>query len=180
MNTPANDNNMTVVTIDASASMDADNDPLTFSWTVANGTFVNGTTASDPVIQVTFPGLAPYPVTVTVSDGKGGSDMASVTIGVLTPTNNPPTASITSSHASVPAGDNNVTVVTLTGSASDPDGDPLTFEWSVFGGTFVNGTTSTDQVVQVTFPGVADYPIVLTVSDGRGGMGSANFNVALQ
>jgi hypothetical protein len=44
--------------------------------------FVGGTSASDAVIQVTFPGAAPYLVTLTVSDGNGGSDTAEITIGI--------------------------------------------------------------------------------------------------
>ena len=77
---PANDNNQTIVTLDASVSTDADGDPLTFSWTVPRGDFENGTSSSDATIQVSFPGDHAYTVTVTVSDGKGGTDSASTTI----------------------------------------------------------------------------------------------------
>ncbi len=79
---PAGDNHQTIVTLDASGSTDADGDPLTFSWTVPGGDFENGTSSSDATIQVSFPGAAPYTVTVTVSDGNGGSDSASTTITV--------------------------------------------------------------------------------------------------
>ena len=79
---PAGDANQTVVTIDASESSDPDGNQLSYSWTVPNGTFVNGTTASDAIIEVTFPGTAPYVVTVTVSDANGGTDSAQVTIGI--------------------------------------------------------------------------------------------------
>ncbi len=76
------DANQTVVTIDASESSDPDGDQLSYSWTVPNGTFVNGTTASDAIIEVTFPGTAAYVVTLTVSDANGGTDSAQVTIGI--------------------------------------------------------------------------------------------------
>ena len=79
---PAGDANQTVVTIDASESSDPDGDQLSYSWTVPNGTFVNGTTASDAIIEVTFPGTAAYVVTLTVSDANGGTDSAQVTIGI--------------------------------------------------------------------------------------------------
>ena len=79
---PQGDDNSTIVTLDGSASSDPDGDQLSFAWTVPNGTFVNGTTASDPVIQVTFPGAAPYTVTLVVDDGRGGTDSAQVTIGL--------------------------------------------------------------------------------------------------
>lgn len=80
--TPRGDNNSTIVTLDGSMSSDPDGDQLSFAWTVPNGTFVNGTMASDPVIQVTFPGTAPYTVTLEVDDGRGGTDTAQVTIGL--------------------------------------------------------------------------------------------------
>ena len=77
---PAGDNHQTVVTLDASNSTDADGNPLTFSWTVPSGEFENGTSSTDAIIEVSFPGTAPYTVTVVVSDGKGGTDSASITI----------------------------------------------------------------------------------------------------
>ena len=82
LNVSQGDANQTVVTIDGSDSSDPDGNQLSYSWTVPNGTFVNGTTASDAIIEVTFPGTAPYVVTVTVSDANGGTDTAQVTIGI--------------------------------------------------------------------------------------------------
>ena len=73
---PRNDNNQTVVTLDGSGSTDPDNDPLIFFWTAVNGTFVNGTDANSEVAQVTFPGVAPYAITLIVNDDNGGLDTA--------------------------------------------------------------------------------------------------------
>lgn len=78
---PRGDGFRTVVRLDASGSTDPDGDTLSFSWVVPNGRFENGTTATDAVIEVTFPGTRPYTVTVTVSDGDA-EDAASVTIGL--------------------------------------------------------------------------------------------------
>ena len=80
--------------------------------------------------------------------------------------NRPPTADFTFQPEGVARGDNNQTVITFTATASDPDGDPLTFEWR-----FTLGTppSATGQVATTTFPGLLPYTVTLTVSDGRGG-----------
>ena len=91
-----------------------------------------------------------------------------------------PVAQIVSSHSSVPENDGNQTVVRLDGSgSSDPDGETLTYNWSVPGGTFVNGTTATDAIIQVTFPGASPYTVELTVTDENGLTGSATFTVGV-
>ena len=165
--TPANDDFMTIITLDGSGSSDPDGDALTFSWTLNGGRFENGSTASDASVDVAFPGTNPYDVRLTVRDPDGATDTATVTITVQGTPNQAPVASAVPSPSSVPAGDNNTTVVTLDGSGSfDPDGDPLTFAWTVDSGTFVNGTSATDEIPQVTFPGNAPYGVRLIVSDG--------------
>ena len=78
----AGDGNRTVVTLDGSASFDPDGGPLSFSWTVPNGTFVDGTSASSEIAEVTFPGTAPYRVTLIVTDADGNSDSFSFTVGL--------------------------------------------------------------------------------------------------
>ena len=83
-----------------------------------------------------------------------------------TPENRAPIADFTFEPDSVPRGDADRTIVTFTATASDPDGDPLTFEWAISRGT---PATATGQIVTATFPGQHSYPVTLTVSDGRGG-----------
>lgn len=177
---PVNDGNQTVVTLDGSGSSDADNDPLSFAWVVPNGTFVNSTSATSTIPQVTFPGTAPYNVTLTVTDGRGGSGQAAVTIGLASgPVNQAPTAVATANPTTVPTNDGNNTVVTLTGTASsDPENDPLTFLWNVPSGTFVGGTSATSPVAEVTFPGTGAYVVTLTVDDGQGNQDTATVTIA--
>ena len=83
-----------------------------------------------------------------------------------TPENRAPIADFTFEPDSVPRGDADRTIVTFTATASDPDGDPLTFEWAISRGT---PATATGQIVTATFTGQHSYPVTLTVSDGRGG-----------
>ena len=77
---PVNDNHATVVRLDSSGSTDPEGDPLSYTWNVPGGTFVEGTGPDDPAIAVTFPGVAPYTVTLTVDDGTAGIGTASVEI----------------------------------------------------------------------------------------------------
>ena len=135
--------------------------------------------ASVPVLWFVTVALSVGPLAACSSDdGDGGLTDPP---GNNDPANQPPDAAIQSSHDAVPPGDNNQTVVTLDGSgSSDPDGDELTYNWDVFGATYVGGTDPSNEVVQVTFPGAAPYPITLTVSDGRGGTDLANFLVDLR
>ncbi len=79
---PAGDNHQTVVTLDASASSDPDGDPLNFSWVAPSGTYVEGTSSSSEIAKVTFPGIAPYEVRLTVTDPDGNSDTATFTVGL--------------------------------------------------------------------------------------------------
>ena len=79
---PSGDGFSTVVRLDASGSSDPDGDPLSFSWTVPSGRFVMGTGSTDATINVTFPGARPYTVTVVADDGRGGTDGASIVIGI--------------------------------------------------------------------------------------------------
>ncbi|MEE9198813.1 MAG: PKD domain-containing protein, partial [Dehalococcoidia bacterium] len=50
--------------------------------------------------------------------------------------------------------------------ASDPDGDPLTYQWEFIGG---RPDTATGEEVTTSFAGVSPPVVSLTVSDGRGG-----------
>jgi hypothetical protein len=70
--------------------------------------------------------------------------------------------------------------VTLKGSGSDPDGDPLTFAWSQLSGPSVtlsgaNSATATFTAPQLTTS--ATLVFRLTVSDGRGGSGSDDVSI---
>ncbi|MCX2576396.1 tandem-95 repeat protein, partial [Pedobacter sandarakinus] len=101
---------------------EADGDPLTFATTTppANGTVVlnaDGTYTYTP--KANFNGTDSF--VVTVSDGKGGSTTVTINVTV-TPVNDAPVAT-----TPVNINTNKNTPVNGTITASDVDGDPLTY-----------------------------------------------------
>ncbi len=88
------------------------------------------------------------------------------------PTNQPPVIdSLTSDKQEVATS----TDAKLVATASDPDGDILTYQWAADSGTF-SGEGNT---VTWTAPAISDnYTVRLTVSDGKGGTATASTTIA--
>ncbi len=152
--------------LNGSGSTDPDGDPLTFRWTLVTKPAGSTATLTGPTtVTPTFvPDVAgTYSVQLIVNDGK--VDSAPTTVTITATMNHPPVAN---------AGpDQTVTVgatVTLDGSgSSDPDGNPITYQWTLSSkpagstATLANATT-----VSPSF--VADvagmYVVQLIVNDG--------------
>ena len=99
-------------------------------------------------------------VTLTVSDGKGGSDTDTVTVSpVAPPVNVAPTATITDASCT------ELTCSFKGQTSSDPDGDTLTYSWD-FGDTSALVST---QNASRTYATEGSKTVTLTVSDGKGG-----------
>ena len=88
-------------------------------------------------------------------------------------TNHPPAISdLSADPASVDI--NQTTTITCT--ASDPDGDTLTYYWTKTGGTFEGSTTSSS--ITWRAPSTeGNYTVECEVSDGEGGEGSESVNI---
>ncbi len=95
------------------------------------------------------------------------------------PDNRDPTAAIVADPYTLKTGDTAVTVVTLEADVRDPDLDPLTVVWTVPGGTFVEGTSATDDIVKVSYAGTAPHTVTLDADDGKGGTASRAFTLQL-
>jgi subtilisin family serine protease len=67
-----------VTTITVSPAIDSDGDPVSYNWTASNGSIIgNGNSATwQRVIE--FGSVAPGIVTVTASDGRGGTDKVTI------------------------------------------------------------------------------------------------------
>ena len=145
---------------------DHDGDKLNYEWTATSGD-ISGTGAA---INWTAPEeVGVYEITVVVDDGHNIKDTESITIVVGA--NRPPTISNLVADADWITPSTNIQV---TCSASDSDGDELSYQWSTTGG----GISGTGSVVNWTAPGeVGIYDITVVVDDGRGSNDTASVNL---
>ena len=149
------------VVVQATAS-DANGDTLSYSWTTPSGWSKSG--SGD---QITLTAPSSYGkqgvVKVTVADGAGGT--ANGSVNVETARNQSPViANVLANPVVVDPGK----TTTVTASASDPNGDPLTYAWNLPSGWTKSGSGNQ---IQVTAPNKANASatVTVTVSDGQGG-----------
>jgi hypothetical protein len=154
------------------AATDADNDPLTYSYTATGGT-VDGT---GPDVRWSPAGLAlgTYTVNAKVDDGRGGTATCATDVAVNKRPNRPPVISCAPERNPIIAGER----VAINSTASDPDGDPLTYSYSASGGQI----SGNGPVAQFDSTGLAaaSYTVTCTADDGQGGRTSATTNVDVQ
>ena len=136
---------------------DPDGDNLNYNW-LASGGNISGTGAA---VNWTAPISVGYHyVTVTVTDGHGGKVVNSVTITVRA--NRMPiiTSLVADADWTLPSGS-----IQVTCTASDSDGDELSYEWSTTGGDI----SDTGPIVSWTAPQeVGIYQVTVVVTDGHG------------
>ena len=130
----ANERTTEKVVLDGSTSSDADGERLTYAWTQTAGptvTLVDATTATPAFLVPDVKADTALTFSLVVSDGIGLSKTAPITVTVK----NVDRAPIASAGVAVPV--NARTLVTLSGSGSDPDEDSITYAWTQTGGTSV-------------------------------------------
>jgi outer membrane protein OmpA-like peptidoglycan-associated protein len=151
---------------------DPDNDTLTYSYTATGGN-VAGT---GPDARFSTSGLAEgnYTVNAKVDDGRGGTATCSTDISVQPRPNRPPTISCSTDRSPIMPGER----TGISATASDPDGDPLTYSYTATGGT-VSGN-GPKAIFDSTGLQAGSYTVKCSVSDGRGGTADASTNVDVQ
>jgi hypothetical protein len=156
-----------IVTLDGSASTDANGDALRYQWSLAavpagSKASLNDPAAVKPTFTADLDGT--YVASLVVNDGKVGSSADTVTI-TATAANAAPVADAGPDQSAYKSAE-----VTLDGSRStDPDGDALTFSWTFK--SYPGATPPTLSGASTASPkflatDVGDYVLGLTVSDG--------------
>ena len=151
----------TPVTLNGSGSTDGDGDPLTYSWTQTAGPAVTltGANTANPTFTAPVNTTANQVLTfsLTVDDGLLSSAADTVDIAVsanATPVVNAGTDLTVSGNSTV----------TLAGTASDTENDPLTFTWTQLAGPSVTLTDANTLTPSFTAPVATSVAQALTFS----------------
>jgi PKD repeat protein len=152
------------VTFSSSGSSDSDGSISGYSWTFGDGA---SSTAANPVHV--YQDAGSYTAVLTVIDNSGLASSASVVITVTSPANQLPVAKAAASVTSGPAP---LAVTFSSAGSTDPDGAITGYHWN-----FGDGTSSTAANPGKTFSAAGTYTVILTVTDDRGGTGSASLSI---
>jgi hypothetical protein len=145
--------------------------PLSCAWSV-DGAVVPGWTGWSFTWTPEFNQSGTHAIRAVVSDGN-----ASIQIRwsvLVLDVNRPPV--ITAAHPSGPVAARAGAVVDFVASATDPDGDPLEFAWSLPDGTVLKSETASSSSFSRVVQGGENLTIILRVTDGRGGEATLTFS----
>jgi hypothetical protein len=164
-------------------------DTLTLAWTATSGTFSDATAATSSWTAPSTLGI--QTLTLTVTDSQGVAVSVSVAINVVSgaPTNAdlsiafnllPVVSKLSSSLSRLDSGQS----TTVSATASDADGDSLTYQWTAAAscpGTWTNATSSSASFVPSSIPAgqCNNCLLSVTVKDGRGGQTTGSLNLCV-
>src|SRR5690606_81042 len=120
----------TSVILDGSLSKDEDGTIVAFNWSQVSGpstvNIASSTLAQTPALG--FQQLGVYVFQLLVTDNQGATGQDTVTITLVPRTNQPPLANAGNDQTVTLSATNNFIELDGSGS-SDPDGDPISYEW---------------------------------------------------
>jgi PKD repeat protein len=151
----------------SSGSFDPEGGALSYNWTFGDG---SASTLANPTKTYSTPGT--YAVALTVTDSKGASAAASLSIVVQTPAggaNKPPVAT---AFSSVATGKAPLTVNFYSSFSFDPDGFIVARWWD-----FGDGTSTPEMSPIHRFTAAGTYAVRLTITDHKGATGTATVEI---
>lgn len=156
------------VSLDGSASSDADGDNLTYLWKIDSQPSNSNLEIPDSEnVKITFLPMAvgSYTLSLTVNDGTVSSTPDQVIVEITEPDNLVPIA-VAGNEQTLELGD----TVTLDGTgSSDDDGDDLSYQWSINerpNGSNAELTDSVSAIISFLPDVVGSYTLSLIVNDG--------------
>ncbi len=160
------DQNTRTVSFDASSSSDPDGSIESYQWD-----FGDGQSGSGQSISHTYSDFGTFQVQLTVTDNGGLTSISSQTITLIRP-NLPPLADIKTTATSGVAPH---LVVFDARESTDPDGDPLTFDWN-----FGDGQTATGAYASHQFQQAGSYQVTLRVRDSQNAESTQNIDITVE
>jgi hypothetical protein len=159
------------ITFSADNSYDPDGGSIrSYEWRIS-GTFV----ASNSRFEFDL-GVGRHDIFLMVTDDEGQTGAVGATIVITEDTsiNNPPIISSLIYEPRNPTPDDTIYFEVL---ASDPDGDPLRYEWYLNG---VKQTNATAAKVQWANPSEGNYTMMVVVYDNKGSRSEVSINFTVQ
>jgi len=146
---------------------DPDGDELSYAWSASRGS-ISG--ESSTVIWTAPAAPGNYTIIVKVTDGRGGEAATELIIKVAP--NQPPLISLTAEPQRV----KKAMTSTIQCTASDPDGDKLSYTWSASRGKISGKGSAATWTAPDAF---GTYTITVTVTDGRGGQATETIEIVV-
>lgn len=158
-------------TITAQAS-DGNNDALTYSWSVDGSSVTNNQPSFD--FGTAGRSVGDHTVQVTVTDVDNLSANCQFNVTVDRRPNTDPTVALTLDKNEVYAGDQ----VGANAQASDAEGDPMTYSWTLDGQS--RSDTSSSISIDTTGLSGGNHSVAVTVRDDHDGSGSATQTLSVR
>ena len=133
--------------------------------------FGDGTTGVGAAPTHAYSSRGTFTSVISADDGRGGHATASATVTIADPPppNRPPTVGAGGPYSGT-AG----SPIAFSGTASDPDNDPLTVTWD-----FGDGSSGTGLSPAHTYSAGGSFTAVISADDGRGGHATASASVTV-